>query len=102
MLRAGRWPDAAPAASIAPEQRPALRRVAQLSCRDAPPWCLLNWHTCDATLCDTAREACVKMALNFSREPRDIAAAFVLPAKHIQPHLWRSSTTTRYNQWTWV
>jgi hypothetical protein len=30
MLRAGRWPDAASAASITPEQRPALGRVAEL------------------------------------------------------------------------
>jgi hypothetical protein len=30
MLRAGRWPDAAAAASITPEQRPALSRVAEL------------------------------------------------------------------------
>jgi hypothetical protein len=30
MLRAGRWPDVAPAASIAPEQRSALGRVAEL------------------------------------------------------------------------
>jgi Ti-type conjugative transfer relaxase TraA len=30
MLRAGRWPDAASAASIVPEQRPALGRVAEL------------------------------------------------------------------------
>ncbi len=30
MLRAGTWPDAAPAASITPEQRPALGRVAEL------------------------------------------------------------------------